>query len=446
MRISALVNKRLGLLGFGKEGAATLAALRQAGHAGEVLVFGDTAPQQLPTACCFVPAAQAPAGFATLDAVVRSPGFAPRHPLRQVLDTTGCLQTTATCIFMAETRAADVTVIGVTASKGKSTISALVQACLQQAGLQSLLLGNIGKPALAVLEQVVREKPLIVMELSSYQCADLEPGFGPPLAAIGSLFPEHLDYHGGFAAYLDAKTNLARSQRAEDALVCHVQAWPELQGQGLRQQVELCNDSAGLHWENGWFMQGRTRLVDDSGMRIPGLHNRANACIAFALARRHGVTAEQFQAVLRAFAGLPFRLQAEGVHGGIHWINDSISTAPEASAAALEALAGQVHTLILGGQDRGYDPMPLLQAIRKFGVRAVIALPDTGIGIAEALQRMGTEIKVQAVADLQQAVSAAVQLTPQDATCLLSPGAPSYNLFTGFEARGGEFRRCIEAL
>lgn len=446
MRISALINKRLGLLGFGKEGAATLAALRLAGHAGEVLVFGDTPPLQLPDDCRFVPAEQAPAGFATLDAVVRSPGFAPRHTLRQILDATRCLQTTATCIFMAEARAADITVIGVTASKGKSTISALVQACLQQARLPGLLLGNIGKPALAVLDQIVREKPLVVMELSSYQCADLEPGFGPPLAAIGSLFPEHLDYHGGYAGYLEAKTNIARSQCAEDVLVCHAQAWPELQAQGLRQQVELCNDEAGLHWENGWFLQGETRLVDDSGMRIPGLHNRANACIAFALARRQGVTAEQFQAVLREFAGLPFRLQSEGMHGGIHWINDSISTAPEASAAALEALSGQVHTLIVGGQDRGYAPLPLLQAITRYGVRAVIALPDTGIGIAEALQRMKKGVKVQVVADLQEAVNAAVQLTPKDATCLLSPGAPSYNLFTGFEARGEEFRRCIKAL
>jgi UDP-N-acetylmuramoylalanine--D-glutamate ligase len=446
MHISVLVDRQLGLLGFGKEGAATLAALRQAGHAAEVLVFGDTPPPQLPTGCRFVPPEQAPVGFSALDAVVRSPGFAPRHPLRQMLDTTRCLQTTATCIFMAETRAADVTVIGVTASKGKSTISALVQACLQQAGLPSLLLGNIGQPALAVLEHVVNEKPLVVMELSSYQCADLEPGFGPPLAAIGSLFPEHLDYHGGYAGYLEAKTNIARSQRAEDVLVCHVQAWPELQAQGLRQQVEICNDTAGMHWENGWFMQGSMRLADDSGMRIPGLHNRANACIAFALARRHGVKAEQFQNVIREFSGLPYRLQAEGLHGGIHWINDSISTAPEASAAALEALAGQVHTLIVGGQDRGYNPLPLLQAIATHGVRAVIALPDTGIAIAEALQQMDKRVKVQVVPDLPQAVQTAVQLTPKGAVCLLSPGAPSYNLFTGFEARGGEFRRCIGAL
>lgn len=446
MRISALVNERVGLFGFGKEGLATFTALQAAGHTREVLVFGDT-PPELPQGCRFVPEAEAGAALVALDVVVRSPGFAPTHPLRQLLDAAAaCGQTTATCLFLHETRAAGVTVIGITASKGKSTISALTHACLQEAGLPAVLLGNIGKPALAQLTEVLRERPLVVMELSSYQCADLEPGYGPQLAALGTLFPEHLDYHGGYAAYLEAKTNIARSQQTEDALVCDAAAWPQLAHLALQQQVELVNATTTLHWEEGWFLQDQTRLVDDSGMRIPGRHNRANACIAFALARRFGVTPQQFQAVLRSFAGLPLRLQPEGEHGGIHWINDSISTAPEATAAALQALAGQVHTLIVGGQDRGYDPAPLLQAIADYAVRAVVALPDTGNGIAAALQLAQPTVKVALVANLQEAVLAARQLTPKGATCLLSPGAPSYNLFSNFEARGSEFRRCFMSL
>jgi len=446
MLISTLTGKRLGLLGLGREGLATLALLRAAGHQAEVLAFVDQPPASLPAACRYVSADEAGKAMQSLDVVIRSPGFAPAHPLRQLLDASGCTQTTATCLFLREARDAGVCVMGITASKGKSTISALTQACLLAAGKPALLLGNIGQPALALLDAVRRDKPLVVMELSSYQCADLAPDYGPPLAAIGALFPEHLDYHGGFAGYLAAKLAIADSQRAEDLLVCHAASWPWLQAKPLRQQVELVNDSAGLHWEQGWFQQGAKRLVDDSGMRIPGLHNRHNACLAFALARRQGVTAEQFQAALRAFAGLPFRLQAEGEHGGIHWINDSISTAPEASAAALEALAGTAHTLIVGGQDRGYDSAPLLKAILHYGVQAVVAMPDTGIAIADALQRSRAPVKVRVVEDLQQAVVAAVQLTPRGATCLLSPGAPSYNLFSGFEARGGEFRRCIETL
>lgn len=226
MLISTLTGKCLGLLGLGREGLATLAALRTAGHQGEVLVLGDVAPAVLPTGCRYVTPAEAGRVLPALDVVIRSPGFAPAHPLRRLLDSSNCAQTTATCLFLRETRDAGVCVIGITASKGKSTISALTQAGLLAAGKPALLLGNIGQPALAQLEPVLRDKPLVVMELSSYQCADLAQDYGPPLAAIGALFPEHLDYHGGFAGYLAAKLRIADTQRAGDALVCDTASWP----------------------------------------------------------------------------------------------------------------------------------------------------------------------------------------------------------------------------
>lgn len=446
MRISAVLDRRLALLGLGREGSAMLAVLRAFGHHGEVKVFADRPPERLPPGCLYVPIANASHHLSTTDIVIRSPGFAPSHPWRHLIDGTACRQTTATQIFLHEARDASLPVVGITASKGKSTTSALTHASLLAAGRSSILVGNIGQPAIELLQQALLERPVVVMELSSYQCADLEEGYAPPLVSIGSLFPEHQDYHGGFGAYIDAKLNMVRMQRSGDALVCHVDSWPIVQKVVITQQVEIVNCETGLHFREGWFFDRANRLFDDKEMRILGRHNRVNACIAFALARRFGVTAEHFQNALCDFDGLPFRLQAEGVRGGISWINDSISTAPEATSAALEALGGGVHTLIAGGYERGYDPSPMVKAIVEYGVRIVVLLPDTGTAIAAKLKSLDDTPITHLTSTLEEAVKIASRATPRGTTCLFSPGAPSYNAFSGFEERGLEYRRCIDQL
>ncbi|MES2626909.1 MAG: UDP-N-acetylmuramoyl-L-alanine--D-glutamate ligase [Pseudomonadota bacterium] len=443
MRISDILPKRVGLLGLGREGLATQQVLRAAGYQGELLVFGDSPPEKLPVGCRFVPTPEAADELTQLDVIIRSPGFPPSHRLRQLLDSYTCEQTTATAIFMHEMRDAAIPVIGITASKGKSTTSALTHACLQAAGQPSLLVGNIGQPAIELLELILQNKPTVVMELSSYQCADLQMGYGAPVASIGALFPEHLDYHGSWDAYINAKLNIARSQRAEDVLICHSGSFPTLQSLNLQQHVELVNHADGLHYESGWFYDGSQPLISDVGMQISGTHNRQNACMAFALARRFGVTTEHFAKALNTFVGLPFRLESEGIHHGIHWVNDSISTAPEATAAALEALGKSVHTLIAGGQDRGLDPEVMVAAINNSGVREVVLLPDTGRRIASFLEASEQQPGIHLVLTMEEAVQLAVSLTPPGLTCLMSPGAPSYNSFSGFEARGREFRRCL---
>ena len=452
MRISALINQRIALLGLGREGLASLSVLRAAGHAETVMVLADTAPDSLPENCQFLPLSALPAS--NLDVVIRSPGFAPHHELRQALDQLACQQVTATQLFLNEMRAASIQVIGITASKGKSTTSALCYAALQAAGIASVLVGNIGQPALELMQEILQQRPVVVMELSSYQCADLQDGCGPQLAAIGALFPEHLDYHGSLQAYFDAKLRLAQSQTKVDSLICHAQALPQLARLDLPQAIEVVNEvvnqAQGLHFQDGVFYDGAESLFSDEGMLVPGLHNRANACLAFALARRMGVTAAQMQTALRSFAGLPFRLQNEGVQAGICWINDSISTAPEATAAALEAMQGRTYTLIAGGHERGYAPDLMVQAIFQHGVREVILLPDTGSVIASCLAEFASKHaqppRVHQVANLALAVKLAHEVTPQGGTCIMSPGAPSYNAFSGFEARGREFRRCIHEL
>jgi UDP-N-acetylmuramoylalanine--D-glutamate ligase len=466
MRISALLERPVLLLGAGREGLATLALLRARGYRRPVPLIADQAPAELPPGLSLVSADAIGAALAPDCVVVRSPGFAPHHPLRRQLDDWGGAQTTATRLMLTELAASRIPVIGVTASKGKSTISTLIQALLTRSNIAATLVGNIGVPALSRLDTILQTRPVVVIELSSYQCDDLPAGEGPGTVVFGSLFPEHLDWHGSLAAYYGAKARLLAAAPAGGTLLVHQAVLPILTEAGLAASLartdislEWVNTPNGLHPAGQGFMDGERLLCKSAQMRLPGRHNRENACLALAAARRFGVGSQQFEQVLAAFEGLPFRLQQEGVHAGIHWINDSISTAPEAACAGLEAFGGAVHTLITGGQDRGYDYAPLVAAIAHWQVGDVILLPESGAAIAAAaaqaararqaagqLDRGHHASRWHTVGNLGEAVQLAAQLTEVGGVCLFSPAAPSYHAWSGFEARGQDFRAALQAL
>lgn len=451
MRIQNLIARRIGLLGFGLEGRASARALRRHGHSGPLTIFSDQ-PVEVPAGDRLVTGPTAGDALADIDLLIRSPGFAPHHPLRRAADERGLAQTTATNLFLAEMRAAGVPVIGITGSKGKSTTCTLTHLLLAAAGVPAVLVGNIGAPALDRLDELSAPgegpRPVVVMELSSYQCADLAPGMGPSLGCLLDMFPEHLDWHGGRTAYFGAKFRLAAALAADEPLFANASllALPDaaaLEPRASGHRLTLINTPAGLHFADGWFRDGDTRLFADTQMRLPGLHNRRNAVAAFALARRFGVRPEQAAAVLAEFGGLPFRLEDEGLFAGIRFVNDSISTAPEAVAAALAALGPAVATLIAGGHDRGYRFEPLAAAAADSAVDTFILLPDTGAAIAALLRERVPGRTILAVPDLPAAVRAAFAHTPSGRTCLFSPGAPSYNVYESFAERGQHFRALL---
>jgi len=461
MRISSLINQPILLLGAGKEGLATLALLRSRGHQNEVLVLGDRIAEGLPKGARAISSEALSQSLTPQTIVIRSPGFSPHHPLRTRIDHWGGEQTTATKIMLAELNAAQINVMGVTASKGKSTTSSLLTQILLENGQQAKLVGNIGIPALSQLDEILRERPIVVMEISSYQCDDLQAKEGPACVVFGRLFPEHLDWHGDLQHYYAAKAKLL-SAIPDGGLACvDALALETLQSHGLVETVRrpkiilhTINNGSGLRCASGIFYDGNATLCSDEGMRIPGQHNRDNACLAYAAARSQGAELKAFQNTLRHFSGLPFRLQYEGRIAGIDWINDSISTAPEAACAALEAFGKRgTATLIVGGQDRGYDYSPLLEAIIQFQVPHVILIPESGhtIGIlAEnytfkyCLNKIPSTF--HAAESLSDAVHLAYKLTPQGGRCVFSPAAPSYHHWSGFEARGKDYRSCIELL
>lgn len=440
MHIDALLDKRIGLLGFGREGQATKAWLQAQGLQSRLSIFLDETQDDI-VGCDIYVGEQALTALGDVDVLIRSPGFAPSHKLRQAADALGVMQTSATCIFIEELQRADLPVIGITGSKGKSTTCMLAYLMLQEAQLPCRLVGNIGEPALANLQSILSQRAITVMELSSYQCADLQPGVGPSHVAVLDLFAEHLDWHGDVQRYFSDKLRLLESKRPKGRSWVANQALSKLAIDQLYDISEpLLHTDLGFHFSGGQFFEGDEAFADDGNMLLLGAHNRNNAVSAYAIVKEFGVTAGHFKQVIKQFSGLDYRLQNEGRWSGIDWVNDSLATTPETTIAALSALP-KTHTLIMGGFDRGYDYSPLADYINRHPLQLLLLLPDTGWSLANAIN---DATHVQCVDNLEQAVMIAVKKTPQSSTCLMSPGAPSYNQYTSFVERGQHFRRLIK--
>lgn len=431
----------IALLGYGVEGEATLRWLRRSGFGGAVSVLDDgPRPPALDPDVPWIAARNAE--LQRVDLLIKTPGIKPSHPAWQRCLAQGLAFTTATNLYLAQARAAGLTVVGVTGSKGKSTTSSLIYRGLRAAGRPAALVGNIGLPALDALDEVLRARAVTVFEMSSYQCSTLERG--PDVAVVTNLFPEHLDWHGDAETYYADKLRIATTQRPSDACVWNG-ANPRLRARaplGPGAQHRYGVDDA-WRWDGARFTRGAAQHADD-GMRLRGAHNRENVCAALTAMELLGAGPSEALPAMLAFEGLPHRLEDLGRHGGVRWVNDSISTAPEAAVAALEAFAGEVTTLIMGGFDRGYDFAPLADAVRAHRLRAVAALAPSGPRLLALLAGSGVELNE--AADLDEAVRWIAARTPPGTTCVFSPASPSYGRYRDFIARGEHLRRLVASM
>lgn len=329
--------------------------------------------------------------------------------------------TTATNIFFS--LVAPDQIIGITGSKGKSTTSKLMYEMLKRGGQNVRLIGNIGIPALQeLLEREAEADELFVFELSSYQLEDLD--VSPHVAVITALFPEHIDHHGSLEMYYQAKRNIIRFMETND--VC-------ISAEGFAILDAWADEVAGaaLYPEALPFAVTNPSLL--------GEHNLSNVRIAYTAAKLFGVSEEDAKEAVAEFVGLPHRLEPVGTFKEIAFFDDSISTTPESAIAGIKAL-GNVDTIILGGIDRGYDFTELEKVLRAHAVRNVILFPESG----EHMLQSEDGFTVLHTASMDEAVQFAYAHTQAGKACLLSPAAPSYNLFTNFEERGNAFKASIE--
>jgi len=401
--------KNIVIWGTGKEGLAAGAFV--AAHMAPVhVVYVDETPSDDASVVTAPDAIEKAVLGASM--VVKSPGVSLYHPLLMRARAQGMTITSLLNLWFAHKPAGKI--ICVTGTKGKSTTSALLGHVLAAMGHKVAVLANIGVP--------VTEAPTgmdyLVLELSSYQAADFEGA--ADIAAVTSLYPEHLNWHGTLEQYYHDKLRILTHAHTK---IIHPQvraAWPDVPA-----DCHVCLPVAAEDVPNDYLRRA---------------HNLANVGIVVAIVEALGLDMRKALAAMHDFNGLPHRQQALGAIGNIEYVDDSIATTPQAAMAAMDVYAGKAVTLIAGGYDRGIDYRPLVDYILAHNINAVVGLGPSGARILAGLEAAGYA-RASAAYTMDEAVVAARKATPAGGVILLSPAAPSFGLFKNYIERGQAFAK-----
>ena len=439
MRFSELEGRRVGVWGLGREGRAVAAALA-ARYPGTPLTLVDESAAGEGVVAD-------PAVLLGCEVVVRSPGISRYRPEARALAEAGVAVTTGTNLWFAEHPGAHA--VAVTGTKGKSTTSALIAHLAAVAGLRVRLAGNIGVPLADLIGTGGDDVDLWVLELSSFQTSDLDAS--PPVGVLLNLHREHTDWHGTYERYRDDKLTLF-AHRPDMVSVLN-QADPAVRavGEGLPHP----------RWFGGaeGFSVGPAGVTRDGALvaareeiGLMGDHNLLNVCAALAALDAAGVAVDAPGEALAGFRPLAHRLEPVAERAGVLFVDDSIATIPEATVAAVRALAPRPVVLLVGGRDRTQDYAPLAAYVAgEPRVAGVVALPGNG---ARILERLAAEPPAPGrpprptalAADLADAVVRAAAMAPVGGVVLLSPGAPTGDDFADFQVRGDAFAAAVRAL
>lgn len=445
LRIADLAGRRVALWGWGHEGRAAYHALRARLPAQALTLFCDPAEAAQAAALgdprLAVETEASGTRLAAFEVVVKSPGISPYRPEAAFAAQQGTRFLGGTALWFAERADADGAIANalcVTGTKGKSTTSALLAHLLRAAGLRTALAGNIGLPLLELLDA---QAEAWAIELSSYQTRDVAAsGARPQIAIVTNLHPEHLDWHGGQARYIADKLALVTQARPRIAVLNA--ADPLLATLALPDsEIRWYGDARGWHLRGDALYRGDAPVMDTARLPLPGRHNRSNLCAVLAALDAFGLDAAALAPQAAAFQPLPHRLQPLGERDGVLYVNDSISTTPMATLAALEVYADRPVAVLVGGHDRGLPWEEFAAAMRVRAPRAVVTMGQNGPRIHALLAPVAAQagFVLGAAADLADAIAQARAALPASGVVLLSPGAPSFGAYPNYVARGRHF-------
>lgn len=412
---------RIAILGFGKEGKSTLAYLKQA-------------PEYRNAEITILDRKQDRAYLRNLesyDLIIKTPGIPFSLPEIKKAFKKGVHFSSATELFFSKAQGL---IVGITGTKGKGTTATLLYKMLKTSGLEVHLAGNIGRPMLDLLPKLTK-KSITILELSSFQLQYIT--YSPQIAVVLDIFPDHLDAHANLKEYVDAKMGIAKNQKKQDA-VYYVK--------GNRYSEKIAKASPG---QKVIIDKKAFTLFSGQDMRVPGAHNFQNAVVAATIALRFGVKPEIIKKVVRGFRGLPLRLQFVVRLDGVDFYNDSASTNPYASAAAVRAF-DRPSILIAGGKDKGFGYESLAEALRGSTVKLVVLYGENKSRIYMALKDCSMPVEMSPTLELavRRAFTYArkVRSSEQGWAIVFSPGAASFDMFADYKERGEAFNTIVKKL
>ncbi len=337
-------------------------------------------------------------------------------------------------------RAVQAPVAGITGTNGKSTVTTLVALMAQRAGLKIAAGGNLGRPALDLLQDAAE---LYVLELSSFQL-DTTQSLKLAAATVLNVTPDHLDRYPDVSSYAASKARIfdhcdLAVINLDDPLVAAMRD-PGQRSLSFSLRADVGADFALSRSDDEWWLvRGDERLLPLSQMRIQGLHNAANALASLALGEALGLPRETCLSALREFAGLPHRAQWVGDVSGVRYVNDSKGTNVGATLAAIDGMSGPL-ILIAGGEGKQQDFAPLRAAVAA-KVRAVVLIGRAARAIERALDGV---VETRDALTMEEAVDVAAALAQPGDTVLLSPACASLDMFQDYAHRGSVFAQAVQ--
>lgn len=405
----------IALLGYGKEGQATEKYFKSHFDA-ECDVFENFTRDEI-----------VQKDFSKYDYVFRSPSVPPLG-LKNETSVTRYFFDHCPC-----------TIIGVTATKGKGTTCSFIKSLLDAHGEDAYLIGNIGEPAINILDDLA-EGSVVVYEMSSFQLWDLKQS--PHIAVIGHLEPDHLNVHTDYQDYLGAKAHITEFQTASDYLVYN---------QGNSEAVKIAEDSKATLVPYPFDIPSNIA----SAIKLPGQHNVGNAIAAIAaVASFYDISPDEYLRECRAtiieglagFWGLPHRLEFLRELNGVKYYDDNFSTNPSSTRVAVESFPNENIVIVVGGRDKtDYADLPEIDEILQAkNIRKIILIGESGHEMARRYQ----DERFILVESLEEAVATlkveAERFAP--AVALMSPAAASFDMFKNVYDRGGQFQQLIKSL
>lgn len=433
MRLAELAGRRVVLLGLGADVTASLEAIADAGPA-ELVAVEEGEPGS-PGAD--VQRLQLPDAVGSAEIFVRSPGFPRYHPLLVEARERGARMTTPLDLWMG-TCGPDRTVVAITGTKGKSTVTDLVGRLADRAGLDAGVAGNLGVPVFS--SDWNHEAPLIVLEVSSYQAADLH--HVPDVAVLTYLSEDHLSWHGGRERYVSDKLRVLRNEGG----TAHRILLP-VDGGAAGEAVAalLRRAEPGEGATDSSLPESTVETVTPQATTEPVPHHRLqNAALAARVVDLMGGGRPDDRAVVEAArASLPGRLDECPGPDGVLCLDDALASNPSAVAAGLAWLRtlGRPTIVILGGTDRGVDARPLVEEAARWepGMLRAIVLPENGRILAG---RAGLPVLAEA-SDVGAATRAAMAGSNAGGVILFAPGAPTPSHIGTWQTRSSQFRNAV---
>ncbi|OGK10037.1 UDP-N-acetylmuramoylalanine--D-glutamate ligase [Candidatus Roizmanbacteria bacterium RIFCSPHIGHO2_01_FULL_35_10] len=324
-------------------------------------------------------------------------------------------------------------IIGVTGTKGKSTTASLIFHVLKQSGLNAILAGNIGEPALSYLDDINSDS-LVVLELSSFQLMRFKKS--PYIAVIQNIVPEHLDYHLSFKKYVEAKTNIVNYQTKNDFVIYNSTS---ILATEIAQKSRAKKISFSL-----FSKEFEKTILPIKSIPLRGKFNLQNIIPAILIGRLLGISDKKIGLAIKNFKPLEHRLEFIRSIDGVEYYNDSLSTIPESAIAAIETFPDKYKVLILGGYDRGLDFKKLAKVIYSAKIRGIILFPTTGKKIWEVIKKIFKNKNLpqsKFVTNMKDAVKQVFSWAKKGDVVLLSPASPSFSGFKDYKDRGDQFKK-----